>query len=742
MAFRFPFTNYHELNLDWILKKLEELFNASAQNVETIESYEGRLTTVEGDIVTIRGNANQALQIATGAQSLAETAQQTGQQALAYAQTAQSTAAGAINASGTAMREAQTARQEAQQAIYIAQNTAGQLNGQIEALQAESERQQQAIENKGQEILDSLPEDYTELAGEVEELNKTVYGEYLTLPDPLMGFYTGTNTTQPLGSLIKYTANTNSRSYYIDMSAYVGETVTVKFDTENASGHRVIAMCDASDIIRQVYKEPQMTPDGVKLNVTDTEYKLYFSYNINTSSNPLVYVSDGIAPNMAAVSNALKTVYVSTSGSDNNTGASGSPLLTINKALSLGASNIVLMGGVYQQQIDLSLLKHAELSISKYDLRDTVIFKDPAALIASSAVKTDGYNNVYQCEIASWNSNITMIFQEAVADAATTIPLNERLPLQRGKITRCEDTLIIPATASSLNDALTELDNDAAYKYFVDGTTLYFTCPQTVSELHPISTGKGNTLFLNNKRCSVNMTGVDVMYYNVNLNNTENSSLTDCSVRNALGEGGFTWDQGINVKFIRCEAYHTFNNTHGDGFNASTSGSTFPLSKQCSATLIDCWGHDNNDDGYSVHQHCEDTLVGGLFEYNKKSGVAPSYGSHVDCYNVICRHNYNGFYVLGANAETEGGVNCQLLAVNCIAFQNMGLPTAHGDGFRCGGNNQMTLINCKAIENKYALRSSDTSLITCIDLGEYGSTTRPVHADSGTIVYKNTTIMR
>ncbi len=170
MAFKFPFTNYHELNLDWILKKLGELFEASAENVETIETYEGRLTAVEGDVVTIGGNADQALQIATGAQSLAETAQQTGQQALAYAQTAQSTAAGAINASGTAMQEAQIARQEAQQAIYISQNTAGQLSGQIEALQAESERQQQAIEDKGDEVIASIPSDYTDLEDEVSDL--------------------------------------------------------------------------------------------------------------------------------------------------------------------------------------------------------------------------------------------------------------------------------------------------------------------------------------------------------------------------------------------------------------------------------------------------------------------------------------------------------------------------------------------------------------------------------------------
>lgn len=185
MAFKFPFTNYHELNLDWILKKLGELFEASAENVETIKTYEGRLTTVEGEVVTIGGNADQALQIATGAQSLAETAQQTGQQALAYAQTAQSTAAGAINASSTAIQESQTARQEAQQAIYIAQNTSAQLNDQIEALQTEAAAQMQAIDDRADAAIDeiettvadviaSIPSDYSDLSNDVSNVKNAL----------------------------------------------------------------------------------------------------------------------------------------------------------------------------------------------------------------------------------------------------------------------------------------------------------------------------------------------------------------------------------------------------------------------------------------------------------------------------------------------------------------------------------------------------------------------------------------
>ena len=43
MAFKFPFTNYHELNLDWILKKVETLSVSAEADANTIATYEERL---------------------------------------------------------------------------------------------------------------------------------------------------------------------------------------------------------------------------------------------------------------------------------------------------------------------------------------------------------------------------------------------------------------------------------------------------------------------------------------------------------------------------------------------------------------------------------------------------------------------------------------------------------------------------------------------------------------------------
>lgn len=81
MAFKFPFTNYHELNLTWVLGQLKKLFEESTENVETIESYENRLSAVETELPVVEATANQAETVANAAATLAQTAKTTADQA-------------------------------------------------------------------------------------------------------------------------------------------------------------------------------------------------------------------------------------------------------------------------------------------------------------------------------------------------------------------------------------------------------------------------------------------------------------------------------------------------------------------------------------------------------------------------------------------------------------------------------------------------------------------------------------
>lgn len=189
--------------------------------------------------------------------------------------------------------------------------------------------------------------------------------------------------------------------------------------------------------------------------------------------------------------------------------------------------------------------------------------------------------------------------------------------------------------------------------------------------------------------------------------------------------GAFTYNSCLNIKFIRCEAVSCITGRNCDGFNGhGVNNSDDVFNKNITATFIDCYAHDNNDDGYSDHEKSETTIIGGLFEYNGKSGVTPAQGSHCTCYNVYSRKNCNGFMYTNQVVESEGGNGGQMVCYNCYAQDNnrndrgweygngfvvtnannkiicIGcISENHNIGYVSGVSTHMTLINCTSIND-------------------------------------------
>lgn len=140
MAFKFPFTNYHELNLTWVLDQLKKLFEESAENVTVIKNYNGRLTAVETEMPLVSETAQGASQTAANAASLAQTAKSTADTAQENAIQAQGLAGQARQEAQAAQNAADAATQAAQQAQSVAQNFDGRIteaqNNAAEALEA------------------------------------------------------------------------------------------------------------------------------------------------------------------------------------------------------------------------------------------------------------------------------------------------------------------------------------------------------------------------------------------------------------------------------------------------------------------------------------------------------------------------------------------------------------------------------------------------------------------------------
>ena len=337
-----------------------------------------------------------------------------------------------------------------------------------------------------------------------------------------------------------------------------------------------------------------------------------------------------------------------------------------------------------------------------------VIFRPSNCLLASSEQKLDGYNNIYLADVtATFAAGNNWIFQDGVSDINTLITDTERHPLQRGYQYRCEDTKITRCTSNNLADAITEIENSENYKWYYDPDyeKLYFSRPQTVTNEYPLRASFGGSLFSGgNRALTLNISGIETKYINFNITGTSDSKLSDCKSSNAFAASAFNYSGCLNAEMLRCEAVRCFSGTGGDGFNAHSSNSGDIYSKQTTVTLTDCWSHDNNDDGYSDHERSETTIIGGLYEYNGKAGITPSFGSHCTCYNVCSRNNNNGFYYIGTVETAEGGKYGQLYCSNCCAENNS------SSGFRVDGTgNSAILFNCQSFNNYYGYQASGNS---------------------------------
>lgn len=420
--------------------------------------------------------------------------------------------------------------------------------------------------------------------------------------------------------------------------------------------------------------------------------------------------------------NEAIVAYVSPDGSDSNSGSYTKPFKTVNAAIDSGARVISLMPGIYTDQINISTEK--DLTIIPAVSNERVIFMDPNAVAVTSDTMLSGYNNIHVASVTGVpTSNMNWIHQDGIPDETTLISNDDRHPSQRGQYYRCLQTAIEKTTATTLQDALTEIETSTTYKWFFDGTTLYYSCPHEVSEDYPICFGRNRNLFAyNTRRCGkLEVYGIEAKYQCINAMYGAGFKFVDCKVSCARGAGGFRWDQSVGVEFIRCEAQRSDNGSTGDGFNGHASTDGDPLSKQCTCTLIDCWSHDNLDDGYSDHERGEITVIGGLYEYNRKAGVTPSTGSHCRCYNVTSRHNYRGFYYCNSTAQAEGGNGGQMSCMGCLAEYNTvgaGFEVANGSSER---SNSMLLVDCISNFNKYGFAIANHCFGKMINCRETGS---------------------
>lgn len=438
------------------------------------------------------------------------------------------------------------------------------------------------------------------------------------------------------------------------------------------------------------------------------------------------------------VNTTAAVVYVdAVNGNDTNPGTTESAALaTFAAAFSkTGVDTTIILIGDTTERLNIKTKSNQRSVrlIGKRGLVNRIICGtkiDSGTLVA-------GTTNVYQTPLSSFSAaDHFQLFQHEVFDESTLIPDNERHPLQRGKTYRCDSTKITRVTS------LDAVKTSEGYTFFydTDAQMLYVKIKEgTTLATNPVYIPGGSGISGNDGSVAFEMVNIECWYGSISLRFCHGGRAIDCAAKYAFDGGAWSWEAAIGVELIRCEAARAFSGSStGDGFNAHSTTTGPALAKHTVATMIDCWSHDNNDDGYSDHERCETTIIGGLFEYNAKAGLTPAFGCHDTIYNAYCRKQVNnGIALVGSATAAEGGRGSQIFVIGCICENNANNYYVSGD--KSGKDENFgKFVNCISLNgSKYGYLCGTNARIELNNCTDSGSPT----AKSGNIVVNNAALV-
>lgn len=302
---QFPYTNFHELNDDWIIKTVKEVKD-KAENIDA-----------------------------------------------------------SVEEADAAAEAAKTSELNAKNSEDISVNAANQLSALYAPLseQVNTNTNDIAVNSARIDTFTNLPSGST--AGDAELMDIRVGADGITYPtagdavrdqitalnDVVFGTRTTISPGSPTTNSYYRIINTNqidltsgSGSYYqpIDLTAYIGKTVRVSYTSTATTSTRVCALGNSTGNASDYVEELNMITNGFHDFDVSTDYHfLYISYSIYGSNLNVYSIEDSINEI------PLQTVYVSTSGSDANSGKEAAPFRTIQKAVDSGALTIMVEAGTY-----------------------------------------------------------------------------------------------------------------------------------------------------------------------------------------------------------------------------------------------------------------------------------------------------------------------------------------------------------------------------------------------------------
>lgn len=409
-------------------------------------------------------------------------------------------------------------------------------------------------------------------------------------------------------------------------------------------------------------------------------YLFAFIHNINyvQGIGSIFRINDEVPKNLKIEKDMLgfkEIFYVSTGGSDSNSGSKESPFKTFNKAIKSGAKTIIADPGEYWgQQIIANNLEKLHILINQESASPTnsyIYLKNGDGLV----FKLDNSTKLYKCNRTfNKNSRFHRVF---ITKELPPIEVGER----SNGVNACiwetfqdykKDKTLIPTL--TLDECKSKQST-----FFYDGESIYLNPTDSTIDNKvyrtPIEEGSLlnlvsiNDLALENIKAEFSYETVATLY------NNNNMTVRNCEFSySALGEG--VQPKKSNGNFYKCIAKKNRN----DGFNIQTFGDTH---------FFDCEAMYNFDDGISHHTGCTGSIHGGEFYENGKGGISPAHGAKIDLFNTICHNNKYGIYSVSTNNNYLG---TKVRHINNICYDNeVGLQLI---------NYHVLSYNCKYTNNK------------------------------------------
>ena len=605
----FPYTNFHDLNLDWIIKIAKDFLDQYTGIQQTIT--EG-LEDLDAKAEEIQGHLDAWYETHSWdiAQQLADALLD-------------------LNAWYT------------EHSGYLD----SALSTNIAAFNA-------AAEAKGQEVLDSIPDTYTG-ATNAQKMTASLTGNRW-----YSGYYlvsTGSWVQDDAYRLSNFIpCFPGDKFIYCGISSQQNRYVIRYFDSTGA------AMTTQDYNLGTDYTEIECTvPTGAcymrflaaTAHVDDT----YIIYGKSPNTTPMMGMRKAEIANanaIAALQRNVGTVYVDGSAQSNGSGTAASPFNTLAAAFNSGAKNIRAKAGVYPESIyledrELNLSLWSDIIDYDYDVpnREKIVLFNGAILTPTETGMT-------------YTASYTPVSGTRFYKVFVT---QELPPITEGSLYSEEynTTLFLWSPGH-----ISRRYKPVLYAEF-DGTPGTFTYNQSTVIVAPYSTDSLNEdIYISydlafplniNRGINVYISDVAVLgswFNGLKNQGGKNTVIKDCEFAcNSHGSGAVSYDGNI-----------TFENCLASG--CSVDG--FGFGRYDSSALYNCSAYYCGDDGCSHHQGCKGFISGGEYAHNVSGGITPAFGANVNIEGAITRFNGVGIQLFGAqNVPIR-----QIKITNCMITNN------------------------------------------------------------------------